>query len=217
MAHRYWSYFLYNTNIPNRCGKKKQKKKSTGSIVGGKNWSHLWCGGSDKHRAALSQILRPNHWFYFQDEGLGISNVQGWTILSGPRFITSKVEPCHFSPPSTTWRFTFLAWVLGDLPVSVNKWEWGLFKEPLRCHLTFPDIQHLENLIIPCTFSAKDVRIDSMYLWGGGFYTGFDLHLVLFYLTTTTLSNFIHYFAQMDWLYYRGLGMGMTNLCNTRA
>ena len=33
---------------------------------------------------------------------------------------------------------------------------------------------------------------------GGGFYTGFDLHLVLFYLTTTTLSNFIHYFAQMD-------------------
>lgn len=154
-------------------------------------------------------ISRMKAWVYqmFKDE----------PSYLGPDSSQARLSLVISPPPSTTWRFTFLAWVLGDLPVSVNKWEWGLFKEPLRCHLTFPDIQHLENLIIPCTFSAKDVRIDSMYLWGGGFYTGFDLHLVLFYLTTTTLSNFIHYFAQMDWLYYRGFGMGMTNLCNTRA
>lgn len=101
-------------------------------------------------------ISRMKAWVYqmFKDE----------PSYLGPDSSQARLSLVISPTPSTTWRFTFLAWVLGDLPVSVNKWEWGLFKEPLRCHLTFPDIQHLENLIIPCTFSAKDVRIDSMYL-----------------------------------------------------
>lgn len=31
--------------------------------------------------------------------------------------------------------------------------------------------------MFPGNFSTKDVRIDSTYLLGGGFYRGFNLHL----------------------------------------
>lgn len=52
---------------------------------------------------------------------LAISNVQGWTMLSVPRFITGKVEPCQCVPPLPgAGRFTFLAWLMGELPVGVN-------------------------------------------------------------------------------------------------
>lgn len=122
IADRYWSYFLCNIQTSLTL----VEKKSTSSVAGGK--TDLISSTEDPTNIQLHSVKSSDTTADLISRlRFGISNEQGWSTLSVLWFITGKAEPCHFPPPLPAGRrFAFLAWVVGELPVDVNKWEKGL-------------------------------------------------------------------------------------------
>lgn len=133
---RYKSYFLFNT-------------ETSSTIVGKKYWQHCW----KKTDQIYSIVDDPAN-----TELLSVKYSDTTTdFISRTKLCISmfKDEPPYLHPDSSQARSSldiFPQHYLGpgDLHfwpgfwVScqwiVNKWEWGLLKQPLCTHLTFPDI-----------------------------------------------------------------------------